>query len=120
MSSSGTPVRAANPLVPVDHDDFMARACRHLARRALLVLGRLFVRGNPEVDRRSLCLASTDLALFCWPFARTISRRFSYDEVPSRPFHSYRSRYRASKLQSRGEAKDWCQKHYLRARPFMK
>ena len=35
---------AANPLVPVDRDDFMARACRHLAQRALLVLGRLFVR----------------------------------------------------------------------------
>jgi hypothetical protein len=32
----------------------MPRAVRHLAERALLVLGCLFVCGNPKVNRRSL------------------------------------------------------------------
>jgi hypothetical protein len=96
----------------------MPRARRHLAQRALLVLGRLFIRGNPKVDRRSLvhvsphactALASTHLALFCRRFVVTISRRFSYSLNAALP-PSVCFPADDPKPRNNGEDKGWAQR----------
>jgi hypothetical protein len=76
-------LRARDARIPIHSHDLVPDAFCGSPKLALLVLGGLLVGGNPKVDRcphgsSPLHLMYTDLALFCWRFARTISRRFSY------------------------------------------